>query len=62
VIRPVHAVTGWSGEPRAALAETYSGLVFFADDRAWKLKKPVDVGFRDFSTPEARAVACARPS
>ena len=35
-------------------------MVFFAGDRAYKLKKPVNLGFLDFSTPEARAAACQR--
>jgi aminoglycoside phosphotransferase family enzyme len=34
--------------------------VFFAGDRACKLKKPVILGFLDFSTRQARAAACAR--
>ncbi|HEX6857600.1 MAG TPA: AAA family ATPase [Streptosporangiaceae bacterium] len=34
--------------------------MFFAGDRACKLKKPVDLGFLNFTTREARAVACAR--
>lgn len=47
-------------EPYAQVAETHSAVVFFAGDRAYKLKKPVDLGFLDFSIPEARAAACAR--
>jgi uncharacterized protein len=46
--------------PYAQIAETPSAVVFFVGDRAYKLKKPVDLGFLDFSTPENRAVACAR--
>jgi aminoglycoside phosphotransferase family enzyme/predicted kinase len=48
------------GEPYAALAETHSAVVFFLGDRAYKLKKPVALGFLDFSTLEARAAACRR--
>ncbi|MFI1583758.1 AAA family ATPase [Embleya sp. NPDC020630] len=33
-------------------------VVYFAGDRAVKLKKPVDLGFLDFSTLEARRKAC----
>jgi aminoglycoside phosphotransferase family enzyme len=40
MIAPVQAVTGWAGEPWAAVAETHSAVVFFAGDQAWKLKKP----------------------
>ena len=49
-----------AGEPFAGTAETHSAVVFFAGDRACKLKKPVDLGFLNFTTREARAVACAR--
>jgi uncharacterized protein len=44
----------------AAVAETHSAVVYFAGDRACKLKKPVNLGFLDFSTRPARAMACAR--
>ena len=47
-------------EPYAGVSETHSAVVFFAGDRAYKLKKPVSLGFLDFSTPEARAAACWR--
>lgn len=46
--------------PYAGVAETHSAVVYFAGDRAYKLKKPVDLGFLDFTTREARAAACAR--
>ncbi|GLZ09340.1 hypothetical protein Acsp03_68060 [Actinomadura sp. NBRC 104412] len=38
----------------AAISETHIGVVFFVGDRAYKLKKPVDLGFLDFTTREAR--------
>lgn len=44
----------------AAVSETHSAVVFFTGDRAYKLKKPVDLGFLDFSTPQAREAACHR--
>jgi uncharacterized protein len=44
----------------AGVAETHSGLVFFAGDRAYKLKKPVDLGFLDFRTREVREAVCHR--
>ena len=54
-------VTDWSrDEPWAQVAETHAAVVFLAGDRACKLKKPVNLGFLDFSTPQARAAACAR--
>ncbi|HUB42562.1 MAG TPA: AAA family ATPase [Streptosporangiaceae bacterium] len=44
----------------AALTETHSAVVYFAGDRAFKLKKPVKLDFLDFSTRQSRAAACAR--
>ncbi len=44
----------------AAVAETHSAVVFFVGDRAYKLKKPVDLGFLDFRTREAREAVCHR--
>ena len=46
--------------PAAAVAETHSGVVFFVGDRAYKMKKPVDLGFLDFRSREARLDACRR--
>jgi len=51
-----------AGEPYAGVSETLSAVVFFAGDRAYKLKKPVSTGFLDFSTPQARAAARTSPS
>jgi hypothetical protein len=48
--------------PFANVSETHSAVVFFAGDRAYKLKKPVRLDCLDFSTVEARAAACARLS
>ncbi len=45
---------------RAEVAETPSAIVFFAGDRAYKLKKPVDLGFLDFRTRAARERTCRR--
>lgn len=42
----------------AEIAETHSAIVVFFGDRAFKIKKPVDLGFLDFTSPEARAEAC----
>lgn len=47
-------------QDRAAVAETHAAIVFFAGDRAYKVKKPVDLGFLDFSTPGKRLRACQR--
>lgn len=47
-------------EPFADVAETPSAAVYFAGDRAYKLKKPVNLGFLDFTSLAARARACER--
>src|SRR6516162_1573638 len=58
---PERPTADWSpDEPWAQVAETHAAAVFLAGDRAYKLKKPVSLGFLDFSTPKARAAACAR--
>lgn len=46
--------------PPAEVAETHCATVVFIGDRAYKIKKPVDLGFLDFSTPERRRQACER--
>jgi uncharacterized protein len=58
---PERPTVGWSrDEPWAQVAETHAAVVFLAGERAYKLKKPVSLGFLDFGTPEARAAACVR--
>jgi aminoglycoside phosphotransferase family enzyme len=47
-------------EPHAGVSETHSAVVYFAGDRAFKLKKPVSLGFLDFRTAEARGGVPAR--
>lgn len=44
----------------ADVAETHSGVVFFVGDRAYKLKKRVDLGFLDFTRLETRRAVCHR--
>lgn len=46
--------------PRAEVRETHTAVVFFVGDRAYKLKKPVDLGFLDYTTVAARRTACER--
>lgn len=46
--------------PRAEVCETHTAIVFFAGDRAYKLKKPVDLGFLDYTTVTDRRGACER--
>lgn len=40
------------------LIETHISWVLLAGGHAWKLKKPLDLGFLDFSTAERRRAAC----
>ncbi|MBA2806883.1 AAA family ATPase [Streptomyces sp. KM273126] len=42
------------------MSETHSAIVFFAGDRAYKVKKPVELGFLDYTTVAARRAACER--
>jgi aminoglycoside phosphotransferase family enzyme/predicted kinase len=46
--------------PPAAVAETHISVLVSIGDRVYKLKKPVAMGFLDFSTLEARRAACHR--
>jgi uncharacterized protein len=43
-----------------AFAETHCAIVLFVGDRAYKFKKPINLGFLDFSTRAARQEACRR--
>jgi aminoglycoside phosphotransferase family enzyme/predicted kinase len=42
------------------VVQTHASVVFLAGDRAYKLKKPVDFGFLNYSTPARRRVMCQR--
>lgn len=44
--------------PYARVRETHAGVVFLVGDRAYKLKKPYDFGFLDYTTLGARRDAC----
>src|SRR5674476_1204413 len=46
--------------PGAAVRETHSAVVVLLGDRAYKIKKPVDLGFLDFRSVESRREACHR--
>ena len=46
--------------PRAEACETHTAVLFFTGDRAYKLKKPVDLEFVDYTTVAARSAACER--
>ena len=51
---------GDSTPTRAGLQETHTAYVFFVGERAYKCKKPVDLGFLDHTTVAARRRTCAR--
>ena len=42
------------------VVQTHISIVFVADEFVYKVKKPVDFGFLDFSTPEKREYYCNR--
>ena len=42
------------------LVQTHISLVFVADRFVYKIKKPVDFGFLDFTTLEKRRFYCQR--
>ncbi len=39
--------------------DTHAASIFLTEDRAWKLKRPVRLGYLDFSTPARRRAALA---
>jgi aminoglycoside phosphotransferase family enzyme len=45
---------------RVELAQTQISYVLLADDYVYKIKKPVDMGFLDYSTLEKRLVLCRK--
>lgn len=53
--RPAAEQPGFAG-----VAETHVAAVFFAGDRVYKIKKPVDLGFLDFREAATREWACRR--
>ena len=42
----------------ASVVETHSSTLFFVEGRVYKRKKPLDLGFSDFRTREARLMGC----
>jgi uncharacterized protein len=48
----------YRGAPRVAVHETHASWVFVAGERAYKVKKPLALGFLDYSTLELRRRAC----
>jgi len=49
-----------SGEPYVDSRETHSGCVVLLGDLAYKVKKPVDLGFLDYTSRDARVSICHR--
>jgi aminoglycoside phosphotransferase family enzyme/predicted kinase len=49
----------YGGGPAAAF-ETHTAVVMLLGDRAYKVKKPVNLGFLDFTRREAREAVCHR--
>lgn len=45
-------------DTRIEIAQTHASVVFLVGDRAWKIKKPVNLGFLDFSTLDQRKADC----
>jgi aminoglycoside phosphotransferase family enzyme/predicted kinase len=56
LIRP--GVLSRSSGPPVVCVETHISWVFLSDTEAWKVKKPVDLGFLDFRSLAARKRAC----
>jgi hypothetical protein len=54
-ITALHQLPEWSGEP---LIQTHISAVLLGRDRVLKLKKPVNFGFLDYTTPAKRLAAC----
>jgi aminoglycoside phosphotransferase family enzyme/predicted kinase len=52
------ASTMYRGHPPVVVHETHASWVFVAGDRAYKIKKPVTLGFLDYSTLSRRHAAC----
>jgi aminoglycoside phosphotransferase family enzyme/predicted kinase len=48
----------YPGHPQVVVHETHASWVFVAGDRAYKVKKPVSLGFLDYSTLARRRGAC----
>jgi len=48
----------YRGRPAVAVHETHASWVFVAGERAYKVKKPLALGFLDYGTLERRREAC----
>ena len=48
----------YPGRPDVTVRETHTAWIFLAGERAYKVKKPVQMAFLDFSTLERRRAVC----
>jgi aminoglycoside phosphotransferase family enzyme len=61
LIQALQHPTAYPEKPRRIeLVQTQISYVFLADDLVYKIKKPVDFGFLDFTTLEKRQYYCRR--
>jgi aminoglycoside phosphotransferase family enzyme/predicted kinase len=58
----IHSATAVvaGADSSAQVIETHCATVFFSGERAYKVKKPLDLGFVDFRSPASRRRACHR--
>lgn len=47
----------FDGEPPSRRIDTHAASIFLTATRAWKIKRPVDLGYLDFSAADARHAA-----
>ncbi len=58
LLRALSSPAMYRGHPAVAVHETHASWVFVASKRAYKIKKPVAMGFLDYSTLGLRRAAC----
>ncbi len=58
LLQALAAPAMYRGRPQVSVHETHASWVFVAGDRAYKVKKPVALGFLDYSTLARRRDAC----
>ena len=58
LLRALATPAMYRGAPQVVVHETHASWVFVAGARAYKLKKPLALGFLDYSTLELRHSAC----
>jgi aminoglycoside phosphotransferase family enzyme/predicted kinase len=58
LLRALASPATYSGAPSVTVHETHASWVFVAGERAYKVKKPIALGFLDYSTLSRRRSAC----